>query len=127
MSHAMQYNSDSEDSEAQNTYSDNEGIMFAGSRRKKAAGVKAASEPSQKSRGKPSSQRIPNDLDETHNELEGGKPKKRRRTAEVTELPFHDEEDYVHMPNAPIKFKSRIWTDEMVIESFFLTLMIHFF
>ena len=114
MSHAIQYNSDSEDSEAQNPYSDNEGVMFAGSRRKKADRMKQASEPSHKSRGKTSSQRIPNELDENHNDLEVGKPKKRRRTAEVTELPFHDEEDYIHMPNAQIKFKSRIWTDEMV-------------
>lgn len=115
MSHAIQYNSDSEDSETQNPYSDNEGVMFAGSRRKKSDRLKQANEPNTKSRGKSSSQRIPNELDENHNELEGGKPKKRRRTAEVTELPFHDDEDYIQLGSPQIKFKSRIWTDDMVI------------
>lgn len=122
----MQYNSDSEDSEEQNHYSDNEGIMFAG-RRKKLDRLKQANEPIQKNRAKSSSssQRIPNELEENHNDLDGGRPKKRRRTAEVTELPFHDEEEYSHSSSSQIKFKSRIWTDEMV-KQFLYVDIIHF-
>jgi hypothetical protein len=109
MSHAAQYHSDESDSEAENGYSDNEGIVFAESNRKNSE-EKQNSMPASKNRAKAPK----HDLDESAQGLDNVRLKKRRRTVEVPELPLHDEDDLPLNAPATLKFKSRIWNQAMV-------------
>ena len=107
MNNEIQYGSDSDDSVA----SDNEGIVFAESNRKKTETTKQGNGQTQKTRAKPAPK---HDLDAPEGEQGVQKPKKRRRTVEVSELPFHDEEEYADGTIPQGRFRSRIWNEAMV-------------
>lgn len=107
MNHEIQYQSD--DSES-STASDNEGIVFTEAGRKKTEAVKQANGNTQK-RTKSNAK---HDLETTEHEQEIIKPKKRRRTVEVSELPFHDEDAEFAEGIPQGRFRSRIWNDAMV-------------
>lgn len=107
MNNEIQYGSDSDDSVA----SDNEGIVFAESNRKKADTAKQGNGQTQKTRAKATPK---HDLDAPEGEQGVQKPKKRRRTVEVSELPFHDEEEYADGTIPQGRFRSRIWNEAMV-------------
>lgn len=110
MSRAVQYRSDeSDESDGQGGYSDNEGIVFAESKKRNVE-EKASNGQQSKTRARAAKQ----DADPQVGVLEGVRLKKRRRTAEVNDLPLHDEEDLALNVEVPVKFKSRIWNEAMV-------------
>jgi hypothetical protein len=110
MSNAAQYHSDdSEDSDGQNGYSDNEGIVFA-EQKKKNVEDKDSSSP----QPKPRTRAAKHDLEGSPGAADGLRMKKRRRTVEVNDLPLHDEEDLDINGEAVLRFRSRIWNQAMV-------------
>ena len=110
MSHAATYHTDeSGDSESEQNYSDNEGIVFTESNRK------LAEEKNNGQVQKSRSRQPKHDVDTSLIDGEVVRLKKRRRTAEVNDLPLHDEDDLsIGSGQTPLKSKSRIWNEQMV-------------
>lgn len=118
MSQPAQYRSDeSDDSDAQNGYSDNEGIVFAESKKKNSTEEKPATSQPPKPRSKASK----HDAEGGTGSVDGGRLKKRRRTVEVNDLPLHDEEDLDMSGDVQLRFRSRIWNEAMVSHVMHLT------